>query len=170
MLELKGLEAASWEPRPVGGHQSNWQRLIYLFSSPHQGISLSATQPLNPKSTLKECLLKLFGLEKGGPLLISLFCSVLASWRVITGGFGFSVSSYLPAGFQSCPHSSSWPELEPYPAEARGPPEIPSSWDWPAPCPPGLSSRWARCHCDFSGTYGTRGSLDVGSSQGTHFF
>lgn len=51
-------------------------RHSFISLAPHQGISLSPAQPFNPMSSPKECLLKPFGLERGGLLLISvLFCA-----------------------------------------------------------------------------------------------
>lgn len=169
------------EPSPVGGHQTSWWRLIYLFSFPPKDLFISPV--FKPDVHPKECLLKPFGLEKGSLPLISLFCSVLASWWVIRGGFGFSVSCYLPAGFQGCPLSSSWPELVPYPAETR---ELvgqepssrsflnPNSWNLSAPRPAGRSARLAVCHLWLlQGHMTSRGqapwSLDLGSSQSSHF-
>lgn len=47
----------------------------FISLAPHQGISLSPAQPLNPMSTPKECLLKPFGLERSSLFFISvLFC------------------------------------------------------------------------------------------------
>lgn len=94
------------EPSPVGGHQTSWRRLIYLFSSPPRDLFISCPV-LKPNVHPEECLLKPFGLEKGSLPLIALFCSVLASWWVIRGSFGLLLSpcwiSKLPSAAPGCP-------------------------------------------------------------------
>lgn len=118
-LEVRGLDVqlpSIQEPSPVGGHQTSWRRLIYLFSSPPRDLFINCPV-LKPNVHPEECLLKPFGLEKGSlPLLYALFCSVFGFLVGYQGKLWFLRLLLSPCWNSKAALSSSW---VPHPVENR---------------------------------------------------